>query len=54
MVDEWVRSGWHVTATVRGSERSGLHDLADRHPGTIAIERVDVTVPARSKRSTTA
>ena len=47
MVDEWVRSGWHVTATVRGSERSGLHDLADRHPGTIAIERVDVTVPAQ-------
>ena len=47
MADEWVRSGWHVTGTVRGPERSGLHDLADRHPGRIEIDTVDVTVPAQ-------
>jgi NAD(P)-dependent dehydrogenase (short-subunit alcohol dehydrogenase family) len=44
MVDVWVRNGWHVTATVRGSERSSLHDLADRHPGKVEIETVDITM----------
>ena len=48
-----MRNGWHVTATVRGPERSGLHDLADRHPGRFEIETVDVTVPAQIAHSTT-
>jgi NAD(P)-dependent dehydrogenase (short-subunit alcohol dehydrogenase family) len=47
LAEEWLRGGWHVTATVRSSERTGLHDLADRHPGKIEIETVDITVPAQ-------
>jgi NAD(P)-dependent dehydrogenase (short-subunit alcohol dehydrogenase family) len=45
LAEEWLRGGWHVTATVRNSGRTGLHDLADRHPEKIEIETVDVTVP---------
>ena len=33
-------------ATVRGSGRTRLHDLADTHPGQVEIETVDVTEPA--------
>jgi NAD(P)-dependent dehydrogenase (short-subunit alcohol dehydrogenase family) len=44
---EWARDGRYVTATVRGSDRTGLHDLADAHPGRIEIETVDVTEPER-------
>lgn len=46
LAEEWARGGWHVTATVRSSDRTSLHDLADRCPGTIEIKRVDITVPA--------
>ena len=42
---EWVRHGRHVTATVRGDARTALHDLADRSPGTIDIEKLDITEP---------
>ncbi len=45
LADEWIRGGWHVTATVRRPGRTGLDDLADRHPGQIDIEMVDITVP---------
>jgi NAD(P)-dependent dehydrogenase (short-subunit alcohol dehydrogenase family) len=45
LAEEWVGGGWHVTATVRSSGRTGLHDLADRYPGQIEIEMVDITVP---------
>ncbi len=47
LAEEWARGGWHVTATVRSSDRTGLHDLADRYPGRIEIETVDITVPAQ-------
>jgi NAD(P)-dependent dehydrogenase (short-subunit alcohol dehydrogenase family) len=47
LAEEWVGDGRHVTATVRSSNRTGLHDLADRHPGKIEIETVDVTMPAQ-------
>jgi NAD(P)-dependent dehydrogenase (short-subunit alcohol dehydrogenase family) len=46
LAEEWVRGGWYVTATVRSSDRTGLHDLADRYPGKIQIETVDITEPA--------
>ena len=39
-----MRGGWSVTATVRGAHRTGLHDLADRYPGTIDIETVGAMV----------
>lgn len=45
LADQWVRRGWYVTATVRGTGRTGLHELADRHPESIEVETVDITVP---------
>lgn len=42
---EWARVGWHVVATVRGSGRTRLHDLATACAGQIEIETVDVTAP---------
>jgi NAD(P)-dependent dehydrogenase (short-subunit alcohol dehydrogenase family) len=39
----WVEDGWHVTATVRESGRTLLHELAERHRAQVAIEKVDVT-----------
>ncbi|SFE53622.1 Short-chain dehydrogenase [Actinacidiphila alni] len=42
---EWQRRGRHVVATVRGTGRTALHDLADAHPSDIEIETLDVTVP---------
>jgi NAD(P)-dependent dehydrogenase (short-subunit alcohol dehydrogenase family) len=43
---EWAGNGWLVTATVRGSGRTPLHDLAASHAGQIYVETVDVTEPA--------
>jgi NAD(P)-dependent dehydrogenase (short-subunit alcohol dehydrogenase family) len=45
LAEEWARGGWHVTATVRRSGRTGLHDLANRELGKIEIETVDITAP---------
>ncbi len=36
-----------VIGTVRGADRSELHDLADRHPGRVEIEQLDITDPAQ-------
>ncbi len=44
---EWARDGWYVTATVRGTGRTPLHDLADTGAGQIEIETVDITEPAQ-------
>lgn len=43
---EFVARGWHVIGTVRGAGRTGLHDLADRHPGRVEIEPLDIDNPA--------
>lgn len=45
LAEEWLRRGWHVTATARGTTRTALHDLADAHGGSIEIEHLDVTEP---------
>ncbi len=45
LAEAWAARGWHVTATVRGSARTALHDLADRHSGRIETETVDITFP---------
>jgi NAD(P)-dependent dehydrogenase (short-subunit alcohol dehydrogenase family) len=47
LAQEWVQGGRHVVATVRGSGRTGLHDLADTFAGQIEIETVDITEPAQ-------
>lgn len=43
MAAEFVRKGWNVIGTVRGTARTELHDLADEHKGRIEIESLDVT-----------
>ncbi len=47
LAQEWANSGRRVVATVRGSGRTALHDLADTYAGQIEIENVDVTEPAQ-------
>ena len=45
MAVELVKRGWHVTGTVRGDDRTPLHELADAHPGKVTIEQVDIAEP---------
>ena len=45
LADEWSRLGREVVATVRGTGRTPLHDLADRDDRAIEIETVDITEP---------
>jgi NAD(P)-dependent dehydrogenase (short-subunit alcohol dehydrogenase family) len=42
---EWAQDGRRVVATVRGSGRTPLHDLAETHAEHIEIETVDITEP---------
>jgi NAD(P)-dependent dehydrogenase (short-subunit alcohol dehydrogenase family) len=42
---EYLARGWRVTATVRGTGRTGLHDLARSSAGRLVVETVDITVP---------
>ncbi len=45
LADEWSGLGRQVVATVRGSARTPLHDLADREDRDVEIETVDITQP---------
>jgi NAD(P)-dependent dehydrogenase (short-subunit alcohol dehydrogenase family) len=45
MAAEFLKRGWTVVGTVRGGARTGLHDLADDHPGLIEIECLDINEP---------
>ena len=49
MAAEFLKKGWNVVGTVRGSATTELHDLADVHPGRIEIESLDVTEPDQIK-----
>ncbi|AHH97369.1 SDR family NAD(P)-dependent oxidoreductase [Kutzneria albida] len=42
---EYVQRGWEVIATVRGSQRTGLHELAESAEGRLLVESVDMTKP---------
>lgn len=42
---EYLRRGWDVIGTVRGSHRTGLHDLADTSEGRLTIESLEMTDP---------
>jgi NAD(P)-dependent dehydrogenase (short-subunit alcohol dehydrogenase family) len=42
---EYLDRGWQVTATVRGSRRTELHQLASSSAGRLVVETVDITVP---------
>ena len=45
LAKEWTKDGRQVVATVRGSGRTPLHDLADTRTEHIEIETVDITEP---------
>lgn len=45
IADQLLKKGWHVVATVRGTQRTALHDLADGSEGRLEIEHVDITRP---------
>jgi NAD(P)-dependent dehydrogenase (short-subunit alcohol dehydrogenase family) len=45
MAAEFLKKGWNVVATVRGSARTGLHDLADEYAGRVEIESLDIAEP---------
>jgi NAD(P)-dependent dehydrogenase (short-subunit alcohol dehydrogenase family) len=47
MVEEFLQRDWNVVGTVRGDARTRLHDLAERCPGRVEIELIDVTVPTQ-------
>jgi len=44
---EFVARDWHVIGTVRGADRTALHDLADRRPGRVEIMPLDLTDPGQ-------
>lgn len=43
MAAELLARGWHVTATVRETSRSLLHDLADTYADRLQVECLDIT-----------
>lgn len=45
MAAEFLKKGWNVLGTVRGPNRTELHDLADAHPGQVEIESLDICAP---------
>ena len=45
MADEYLKKGWNVVGTVRGSARTKLHDLANEYEGRVEIESLDITEP---------
>lgn len=47
MAAECIARGWHVVGTVRGLDRTALHDLADAHPSRVDIAQLDMTQPAQ-------
>ena len=45
MAAEFLKKGWTVVGTVRGSARTLLHDLADEYGDRVEIETLDITEP---------
>ncbi len=43
LATEYARRGWDVIGTVRGNERTGLHDLAEASDGRVTVESLDMT-----------
>lgn len=43
MAEEFLKRKWLVTATVRGAERTALHNLSDLYPQKLSIEQLDIT-----------
>jgi NAD(P)-dependent dehydrogenase (short-subunit alcohol dehydrogenase family) len=48
IAEEFLKKGWNVVGTVRGgSTRTKLHDLADKCPGRLEIETLDICEQAQ-------
>jgi NAD(P)-dependent dehydrogenase (short-subunit alcohol dehydrogenase family) len=45
IAEQYLKRGWQVVGTVRGGERTKLHDLRERWNSQLEIETVDITVP---------
>lgn len=45
MTAEFLQRGWNVIGTVRGDQRTALHDLAETWPVRVTIEQLDITAP---------
>ncbi|WP_425826946.1 SDR family NAD(P)-dependent oxidoreductase [Streptomyces fractus] len=45
LATELAHRGWDVIGTVRGDDRTGLHDLADTSEGRVTVESLDMTKP---------
>lgn len=45
LAQEYLKRGWEVVATERGSRPSGLHELAQTQDGRLEIEHVDINHP---------
>jgi len=43
MAAEFLKRGWNIIGTVRGTARTELHDLADEHTGRVEIASLDIT-----------
>ncbi|MDT0457186.1 SDR family oxidoreductase [Streptomyces sp. DSM 41527] len=41
----YLRRGWDVIGTVRGSRHTGLHDLAETSGGRLTVESLEMTEP---------
>jgi len=50
MADEFLKKGWHVVGTVRGTARTKLHDLADEYEGRLEVATLDITEPDQIAR----
>lgn len=45
LATEYLRLGWDVIGTVRGADRTKLHELADSSDGRLVVESLDITSP---------
>ncbi len=45
MVEEYLRRGWRVVATVRATSTNKLRRLAEASGGALEVETVDITIP---------
>lgn len=46
LAEEYLKRGWSVTGTVRGSQPTKLHDLQGAYAAPLAIQSVDINVAA--------
>ncbi len=45
LADEFLKRGWNVIGTVRGTQRTPLHERVDTAEGRLTVETLDMTIP---------